>query len=90
MAFDMDYCFRRNDKIIYKEINSVPSLIDPYRRTLVKLNPTAHKIWQLSDGEHSVADIVEILEAEFEIDAENLKRDMMFFLKDLLKREMIK
>ncbi len=87
---DMNHCFRRNEQIIYRELDGTGVLIDPYRRTLVRLNPVGSKIWQLLDGSHSVAAINEELENEFEVDPEKLDKDVRAFLKGLFRREMIK
>jgi hypothetical protein len=89
MGFDKNYCFRKNDQIIYKGLADGPVLIDPYRRTLIRLNPAAQAIWQLLDGKRPVAAIIEILRGEFEIDAKSLDRDVTSFLKDLSRREII-
>lgn len=89
MKIDIGYCYRKNDQIIYKYLVDGLALIDPYRRTLVKLNPTAQAIWQLLDGEHSVASIIDILKNEFEIDTKILEKDVIGLLKDLIRREII-
>ena len=90
MDLDIGYCFSKNGQIIYKDLGDGPALIDPYRRTLVKMNPTALYIWELLDGGRSVAAIIEILKAEFEIDPKIIKKDVINFLKELNKREIIK
>jgi coenzyme PQQ biosynthesis protein PqqD len=90
MRADAGYCYRKNDQIIYKDLADGPALIDPYRRALIKLNPTAQAIWQLLDGKRPVAAIVEILGSEFEVDAKSLEKDVADFLKDLSRREIIK
>jgi hypothetical protein len=89
MNFDMSIVFQKNEQIIFKEVDAAPALIDPYRRTLVTLNPTAFQIWQLLDGAHSVAAIVEQLKSELEVEDKILNKDIVGFLKDLIKREMI-
>ncbi|MFA5119195.1 MAG: PqqD family protein [Candidatus Omnitrophota bacterium] len=90
MRIDDGYCYRRNEQIIRKDLYDCPALIDPYRMTLVKLNPTAESVWQLFDGEHSVAGILDILKNEFEVDAKALEKDLRTFLNDLIRREMIR
>ena len=90
MPVDTGYCYRKNDQIIYKDLCDGPALIDPYRRVLVKLNPAAQAIWQLLDGEHSVAAIIGILQDEFDVDAKIIQKDSVRFLEDLFRREMIK
>ena len=89
MAVDKDRCFCRNGQIVYKEIDGTGVLIDPYRRTLVKLNPAAQEIWRLLDGSRTYAGIIERLKAVFEVEAEELEKDVYVFLQDLIRREMI-
>jgi len=90
MGIDIKYFFGKNEQIIFKDMEDGPALIDPYRRTLVRLNPAAHRIWQLLDGKHSAEDIIGIMGAEFEIDDLTIRGDVVDFIKDLIRREMIK
>jgi|WetSurMetagenome_2_1015567.scaffolds.fasta_scaffold258453_2 coenzyme PQQ biosynthesis protein PqqD len=90
MRIDNAYCYRRNEQIMRKDLDDCPVLIDPYRMTLVKLNPAAESIWQLFDGGHSVDEIIDILKNEFEVDAKTLEKDLRRFLNDLIRREMIR
>ncbi len=89
MKTDLGYCYRKSAQIIYKELSDGPALIDSYRRTLMKLNPVAQSIWQLLDGNHSSAAIIEILENEFDADAKILEKDVLNFLREMFRREMI-
>ncbi len=82
--------FRKNDTILYKELSGTPALIDPYRRTLVRLNPAAFEIWQLLDGTRSVLEIIGSVRDAFEIDEASLRKDVIGFLKEMLRREMIR
>jgi hypothetical protein len=90
MDIDIKYFFSKNEQTIFTDMEDGPALIDPYRRTLIKLNPAAHRIWQLLDGKNSAEDIIGVMEAEFEIDERTLRRDVIDFLKDLIRREIIK
>lgn len=87
---DARYCFRKNEQILYKELKEGPVLIDPYRRTLIRLNPAALEIWRLLDGERPVSAIIETILDSFEVDGETAKKDVTGFLKDLARREMIR
>ncbi|MFA5100670.1 MAG: PqqD family protein [Candidatus Omnitrophota bacterium] len=86
---DKNACFRRNEQILYKEIGGEGVLIDPYRRTLVKLNPTAREIWLLLDGRRTCAGILEELKAVFDVDGRDLEKDVEGLLKSFIRREMI-
>ena len=87
---DLNHCFKRNDTIIYKELAGAPALIDPYRRTLISLNQTALEVWRLLDGECPVLGIINALRDRFEIDEARLEKDVIGFLKELIRREMIR
>jgi hypothetical protein len=87
---DMNHCFKRNDSIIFKELGEGPALIDPYRRTLISLNPAALEIWQLLDGERSVSGIIDALREIFDADEKVLEKDTVNFLDELAKREIIR
>jgi len=86
---DMDYCFSKNEQIICKELEGSSVLIDPYRRTLVRLNETGLEVWGRLDGKRSVMAIVEELKEIFEIDEKSLVRDVVGFLDDLTRREIV-
>ncbi len=90
LMIDANYCYSKNDSIIFKEMADGPVLIDPYRRTLISLNPAAFEIWQLLDGQRPVFGIVEALRDIFDVDEKELEKDTSSFLKELIKREMIR
>ena len=86
---DLNHCYRKNEQILCKELEGAPVLIDPYRRTLITLNPVGFDIWQLLDGEHSALGIINNLKELFDIDEKHLEKDVINFLEDLAKREII-
>jgi hypothetical protein len=89
MRLDKDRSLSKNNRILYKEIDGSSVLIDPYRRTLVRLNSTALEIWRLVDGKHTCFAIIQELKSIFEVEDVELERDVVGFLKQLLEREMI-
>ena len=87
--FNINHCFRKNEQILYREIEGGAVLIDRYRRTMMRLSSVALEIWQLLDGKRSVADIIKALKEVFEVDEEDLKKDVIGFIKDLARREVV-
>ena len=90
MRIDRGKVFKKNSRILERDVDGAPVLIDPYRRTLVRLNSTGREIWRLVDGARPVAEVLETLEIEFDVDAKKLKRDVLGLLQELAKREMIR
>jgi hypothetical protein len=89
MTVSQDYCFSKNSQIIARREGEETALIDPYRRTMARLNPVGSRVWELVDGTRSTASIIDIMKGEFEVEAERLAKDVRAFLKDLARREMI-
>lgn len=85
----MDRVYTKNDRILRKDLDEGPALIDPYRRTVVLLDPVGEEIWRLLDGTRTVADIAGEIKAAFEVSGEPVERDVMDFISDLATREMV-
>ena len=49
----------------------------------------AAEIWELLDGTYSLSQIIAILQERFEIEKEIMERDVLNFIKELLRREII-
>jgi hypothetical protein len=90
MRVDKDRCLIKNSRIMCKEIDGATVLIDPYRRTFVRLNSTASGIWRLIDSKHTCSAIIQELKSIFEVEDIVLEKDVVGFLKQLLEREIIK
>ena len=86
----MDMRYKKNPMIIERQHADATVLIDPYRRTMILLDPVAREIWGALDGTRSVADIMALLKDGFEVDEPTLHKDVTVFLNDLVKREIIR
>lgn len=53
------------------------------------LNETATRIWELSDGEKTVAEIAGIISLEFDVSSEQAQDDAVVFFKELEGRKMV-
>lgn len=53
------------------------------------MNETAARLLELADGRTSVADWVEVLAGEYEVDREALERDVLAFAMDLEDEGML-
>ena len=64
------------DHIIETEIDGDISLYDPQTEQVMVLNRTASDIWLLSDGEHSLTEIVVLLANVYDVPAESIRDDV--------------
>lgn len=84
-----------SDEIVSREIEGeiiiVPltSGIGDMEDDLYTLNETGRAIWDRLDGKKTVKEAVEELSSEFEAPFQEIEKDVMGLLEELLKRRMI-
>ena len=65
-------------------------LFDAHVGLFFKLNVTAATIWKLSDGEHTIEDIVNYICKDYDMkDVNRVKKDVVKALKELERRNWI-
>ena len=53
------------------------------------LNSVGNRIWDLADGQHTIADIAAILEAEYAVSTEEALLSVRNFVEELIRRELV-
>jgi hypothetical protein len=64
-------------------------LFDPATATAYPITESAMRIWELCDGQHDVASIVDDLEAHYEVERQALERDSLNFLADMAEKHLL-
>ena len=54
------------------------------------LNNVAAEIWELLDGDHSLSDILEVIESEFNVDKDKARIDLLKFIQELESIKAVK
>ena len=80
----------RTPGIIVQDVGDETLLYSAEGKAIHVLNPTARCIWELCDGEHSTADLVQALRASFSIGAErDVTADIRRTLEDFAARGLL-
>lgn len=80
----------RTPGVVVQDIGDETLLYSAEGEAIHVLNPTARLIWELCDGEHTTADLVQALRASFSIDAErDVTADIRRTLEDLAARGLL-
>ena len=85
----------KNDNFVTRRIID-ETIIVPVRGdvsdldALYTLNETAGRIWELMDGTKSVRQIVDIIQAEYEVSAGEAEKDVLEFLASLESSGLIR
>jgi hypothetical protein len=84
-----DVRWRRDPRLPHQEIQGQAVVVVPSRRELHELDETATFLWSALAKDRSVADLVDALCGEFEIDAGTAETDVREFLASLEKKGLV-
>lgn len=75
---------RRNPQTAHRTIDGEAVVVLPARMELRVLSETGSRVWDLCDGESTVAGIAERIASEFEVSPDAALRDVTQFLGELV------
>jgi hypothetical protein len=64
-------------------------MLDPRSSQYFALDPVGHRVWELLAEPRSVASLCSTLEGEFEVAPEDCRADVLAFLEQLQKAELL-
>lgn len=85
----MDKRFARNARIAWRLIEAEAVLLDREEGELLRLNPVGTEIWRGLDGPRTVGELVELIRETFEVERACAEKDVLRFLGQLIRREMV-
>ena len=62
--------------LLETEVDGDISIYDPGSERVVVLNQTASDVWRLTDGQHTIDEIVELLARAYEVDVHSISDDV--------------
>ena len=73
----------------FRRIDDEAVVVSQRAGEVLVMNETAARLLELADGRSSVADWVEVLAGEYDVDREALERDVLAFTFDLAEEGML-
>ena len=95
MSISLDACYRHDPNIVDRNIAGEVILV-PIRNnggdleSIYTLNETAARIWELLDGERTLAEVRDAIVAEFEVEAAGAEADLLELVEQLIEAEAIR
>ena len=80
---------QRNERVIAKGVSESLVLLNLDNGKYYKLDEVGGRIWELCDGTQNVADMVLIIDEEYEASAETIRADILELLRDLAHEKMV-
>jgi Coenzyme PQQ synthesis protein D (PqqD) len=84
-----DVRWRRDTRLPFQEIQGQAVVVVPARRELHEFDETATFLWSALAKERSVAQLVDALCEEFEVDAATAEGDVREFIASLEKKGLV-
>jgi hypothetical protein len=75
--------------VVSRVIDGEAVLVDPKQGMVRVLNPTGARIWELIDGQGTVAGLAAALAEEYGIDSARAQADVLVFCDDLVRRGVL-
>jgi hypothetical protein len=80
---------RQNPETAARVIDDATFVLHAETSELHALNDVGARIWELVDGERSVAAIAETIESEYEVDRAEAQADVVAFLQELAGKGLV-
>ena len=85
----LDKRLARSERFAWRVIEDEAVLVDRDEEEVLRLNLIATEIWQALDGSRSIAEIIDQIHQSFDVDRRTAENDVVRFVKELVKREMV-
>ena len=79
----------RKEQVIAQKASNDFLLFNMHDGNYYSLNEVGSRIWELCDGDHSVAQLLETLKAEYDAPVESLAQDVLELLEELKSGKLI-
>ncbi len=86
---DTTHVPRQNPDTAARKIEDSTYVLDPETSALHAFDEVGQRIWDLSDGERTVGDIVSAIESEYDVDAATAEADVIEFLDELVTKGLV-
>jgi hypothetical protein len=89
MSISLSSVVRQNEDTASREIGGLAYVVDPATSDLHSFNEVATRVWSLIDGRRTVAEIVDAIGAEFDVERATAQTDVLELLDALDAKGLI-
>ena len=86
---DLDKVVPRRKQVPWRALDTEALVVNVKTGMLYPLNSVGTRIWELCDGERTLAEIVAALAAEFEADERTIREDAERFIVELAEASLV-
>lgn len=87
---ELDDRFMASDDVVAREVGGEMVLLDLASGEYFGLDPVGGRIWELlSDKVHSIAELCDAIEAEFDAPRDRIETDLLAIAKELTDKDLL-
>lgn len=72
-----------------RRIGDAVFIIHPEKSEMHQLREVGARIWELTDGEHTVTEIADVISSEYDVERGVAESDALEFLSELLEKDLV-
>jgi hypothetical protein len=81
---------KRNDEAVWRVIDGEVVVLIPQEQSLHALTGCGSRIWELIEGETTVLEIIEQICAEYEVDSQKAREEIIEYVDKLVHKKLVK
>lgn len=85
----LDAIPRRTPSVASRALDGEAVLVHPGQSKVAVLNEVGARLWELADGQRSIADMAQMIAEEYEVSLIKAEADTLAFCKDLAGRGLL-
>jgi hypothetical protein len=89
-AIDINARIARNEEIVSGKMDDEIVMMSIEQGEYYGINPVGSRIWELLEQPRTAAGLCDILLEEYDVPAEECRRDVLEFLRQLFARKLVK
>jgi hypothetical protein len=86
---ELNEVLMHSPEVVGQVIEEEAVLVHPTQGKVRVLNPVGARLWELTDGTRSLADLAGVLVAEYDVDLGQAQADVLAFCTDLVERGLL-
>jgi len=75
--------------VLQQEVSGTMVLLHPHSGRYFSLEEVSLRIWELCDGSRTVAEVVAVVQTEYDAPAEEVEEDVVSLLGELAKEKLV-
>jgi hypothetical protein len=85
----LDSLPRQAPNVVSRQIDDEAVLVHPLQGKVRVLNAVGARVWELADGQRTVAEIAQTITAEYDVELPRAQADVLAFCDDLAQADVL-